>query len=63
VSAATELKAMANPSRAFGLQKFFQTAKGQYGEGDVFLGPTVPEVRRVAAKYKHLPFPEIDYAD
>ncbi len=60
MSAANELKALANPSRAFGLQKFFQTAKGQYGEGDVFLGLTVPEVRKVAAKYKDLSFPEIE---
>ena len=60
MSAAIDLKALANPSRAFGLQKFFQTAKGQYGEGDVFLGLTVPEVRKVAAKYKHLSFPEIE---
>jgi 3-methyladenine DNA glycosylase AlkD len=60
VSAASELKALANPSRAFGLQKFFQTAKGQYGEGDVFLGLTVPEVRKVAAKYKKLPLNEIE---
>ena len=60
MSAANELKALANPSRAFGLQKFFQTAKGQYGEGDVFLGLTVPEVRKVAAKYKHLSLSEIE---
>jgi 3-methyladenine DNA glycosylase AlkD len=60
VSASSELKALANPSRAFGLQKFFQTAKGQYGEGDVFLGLTVPQVRKIAAKYKSLPFPEIE---
>ena len=60
MSAASELKALANPRRAFGLQKFFQTAKGQYGEGDVFLGLTVPDVRKIAAKYKHLSFPEIE---
>ncbi len=60
MSAANELKALANPSRAFGLQKFFQTAKGQYGEGDVFLGLTVPEVRKVAAKCKHLSLSEIE---
>lgn len=60
MSVAIELKARANPSRAFGLQKFFQTAKGQYGEGDVFLGLTVPEVRKVAAKYKHLSFLELE---
>lgn len=60
MSAASELKALANPNRAFGLQKFFQTAKGQYGEGDVFLGLTVPEVRKIAAKYKNLSFLEIE---
>jgi 3-methyladenine DNA glycosylase AlkD len=60
VSATSEIKALANPSRAFGLQKFFQTAKGQYGEGDVFLGLTVPEVRKIAAKYKNLSFQEIE---
>ena len=60
MSASSELKALANPSRAFGLQKFFQTAKGQYGEGDVFLGLTVPEVRKIAAKYKNLSFQEIE---
>ena len=60
MSAAIELKALANPSRAFGLQKFFQTAKGQYGEVDVFLGLTVPEVRKIAAKYKNLSFLEIE---
>ena len=60
MSAASEIKALANSSRAFGLQKFFQTAKGQYGEGDVFLGLTVPQVRKIAAKYKTLSFPEIE---
>jgi 3-methyladenine DNA glycosylase AlkD len=60
VSAASELKALANPSRALGLQKFFQTAKGQYGEGDVFLGLSVPEIRKIAAKYKNLSFIEIE---
>ena len=60
MSAASEIKALANPRRAFGLQKYFQTAKGQYGEGDVFLGLTVPEVRKIAAKYKTLSFQEIE---
>ena len=60
MNAASELKALANPTRAFGLQKFFQTAKGQYGEGDVFLGLTVPEVRKIAAKYKNISFLEIE---
>jgi 3-methyladenine DNA glycosylase AlkD len=60
VRTAIELKALANPSRALGLQKFFQTAKGQYGEGDVFLGLTVPEIRKIAAKYRNLSLIEIE---
>ena len=60
MTVAGELKALANPRRAFELQRFFKTAKGQYGEGDIFLGLTVPEVRKIAAKHKKLPFTEIE---
>ena len=60
MSVAAELKALAKPTRAFELQRFFKTAKGQYGEGDIFLGLTVPEVRTIARKYKKLPLNEIE---
>jgi len=60
MSVAAELKALAKPTRAFELQRFFKTAKGQYGEGDIFLGLTVPEVRKIATKYKKLSFDEIE---
>ena len=60
MSVAAELKALAKPTRAFELQRFFKTAKGQYGEGDIFLGLTVPEVRKIATKYKKLPLDEIE---
>ena len=60
MSVAAELKALAKPTRAFELQRFFKTAKGQYGEGDIFLGLTVPEVRTIATKYKKLPLDEIE---
>ena len=55
-----EIQALANRGRAHDLQKFFQTAPGQYGEGDVFLGLTVPEVRSIAREYKGISLREIE---
>lgn len=54
-----ELKAMGNPSRARHSQGFFKTGPGEYGEGDVFLGLTVPSVRKIAGKHQDLDFLEI----
>lgn len=55
----TDLQARASKSRSFDLQRFFQTGPGQYGEGDLFIGVVVPEIRKVAATHKELPFTEI----
>lgn len=41
------------------LQRFFKTAPGQYGEGDIFLGVRVPVTRRICAQYNNLPFSEM----
>ncbi|MBI2449428.1 DNA alkylation repair protein [Candidatus Pacearchaeota archaeon] len=55
----SELKNASSPEKAKILQKFFKTGKGEYGEGDIFLGVTVPETRKIAKKHINLSFDEI----
>ncbi len=42
-----QLHALADLARAEGALRFFKTGPGQYGEGDRFLGVTVPQIRLV----------------
>lgn len=54
-----ELKANSNTKKAIALTKYFQTGPGEYGEGDRFLGLTVPLQRQIARSYGHLSFADL----
>ena len=49
-----ELYELGDPVRGVHSQRFFKTGPGQYGEGDKFLGLTVPEMRCIVRKYREL---------
>ena len=49
-----EVRGLGSPERATHSLRFFKTGPGQYGEGDKFLGLTVPEMRKIARKYREL---------
>lgn len=54
-----ELKKHANLQRALVSKSFFKTGKGEYGEGDVFLGLAVPDQRKIAKEFKALPLSDV----
>ncbi len=53
------LRTFASPIRAEISQRFFKTGVGEYGEGDQFLGVTVPQTRKVARAYRDMSLKEI----
>lgn len=54
-----EIKKKSSLKKAQSSAWFFKTGKGQYGEGDVFIGLTVPEEKIIAKKFDDLPLVEI----
>ncbi len=50
----SDLERLADAERAEKLAGFFKTGKGEYGEGDVFLGLRVGDTRRIAKKHSGL---------
>ena len=45
------LKELADPIKAKHALRFFKTGKGQYGEGDQFIGAAMPELRKLAKEF------------
>ena len=50
-----------DPTQVAGLSRFFKTGKGQYGEGDLFLGIKVPVTRQVVKQcWKETSFDDLE---
>jgi len=54
------LSAVARPEKAAILSKFFKTGKGEYGEGDKFIGIVVPDNRKIARQAARIALEEIE---
>ena len=54
-----ELESAKNPKKAKLLQKFFKTAPGEYGHGDIFLGIMVPIQRKICQNYTNINLSDI----
>jgi 3-methyladenine DNA glycosylase AlkD len=54
-----ELRALADPRRAAGALRYFKTGRGEYGEGQQFLGLPAPMLHRFAREYQDLPLAEL----
>ena len=54
------LEELADPQRALVSTRFFKSGPGEYGEGDKFIGVTVPQQRNVAKQFRNLELEQID---
>jgi len=60
-SAVDQLADFANPSYARAMARYFQVKPGGYGEGDVFLGIRLSQLRRLAKPYAKLVYRSSDW--
>ena len=59
-AALEDLKSFSKKGRVSDLARFYKTAPGEYGEGDLFLGGSVPQTRSVAKKHQNLELREVE---
>jgi len=55
-----ELTSQTNQAKIEVFKRFFKTGKGQYGEGDQFLGITVPILRNIAKKNQDITITDVE---
>ena len=54
-----KLQQLGSEEKAKVLQRFFKTGPGEYGEGDVFIGVRVPELRKLVKEYPDITIKQI----
>lgn len=55
-----ELEKYSSDHDAVQAQRFFKTGPGEYGEGDVFIGVRMPDIRKVGRQFKDLDTGELE---
>lgn len=55
-----EASSLKNTEKAVIFQRFFKTGKGEYGEGDIFYGLSVPQSKTIANRFISIPLNEIE---
>ncbi len=56
LDASKQLRKSASPEKAKVLRRFFKTGPGEYADGDIFIGVTVPSIRKVSEQFQDLSF-------
>ena len=54
-----KLQHLGSEEKAIVLQRFFKTGPGDYGEGDVFIGVGVPQLRKLVKEYPDITIKEV----
>lgn len=55
-----QLEALSDAEKREHLARYFKTGKGEYGEGDLFIGVVVPDIRKIAKANKSASVKEVE---